>query len=137
MFRLSECNLCERSYEALCSVLSSQSSSLEELDLSNNDLQDSGVKLLSAGLRSPTCTLKSLRSGMFFDVVFFFYQYWKIVSYLCYFIGQRQILWNSKLTFYFTFRSILPFYFFLFHFSFNSKKTDKYEPVCITYFLMQ
>uniref|UniRef100_A0A3P8NQR3 B30.2/SPRY domain-containing protein n=1 Tax=Astatotilapia calliptera TaxID=8154 RepID=A0A3P8NQR3_ASTCA len=57
---LSECNLCERSYEALCSVLSSQSSSLEELDLSNNDLQDSGVKLLSAGLRSPTCTLKSL-----------------------------------------------------------------------------
>uniref|UniRef100_A0A3P9B4Y7 NACHT domain-containing protein n=1 Tax=Maylandia zebra TaxID=106582 RepID=A0A3P9B4Y7_9CICH len=46
-FRLSGCNLSERSCEALSSVLSSQSSSLRELDLSNSDLQDSGVKLLS------------------------------------------------------------------------------------------
>uniref|UniRef100_A0A667WJL3 NACHT domain-containing protein n=1 Tax=Myripristis murdjan TaxID=586833 RepID=A0A667WJL3_9TELE len=50
---LSGCKLSERSCEALASVLRSQSSSLRELDLSNNDLQDSGVELLSAGLRSP------------------------------------------------------------------------------------
>ncbi|XP_041660876.1 uncharacterized protein LOC121521185 [Cheilinus undulatus] len=58
---LSGCNLSERSCEALSSVLSSQSSSLRELDLSNNDLQDSGVKLLFRGLRSPHCRLKILR----------------------------------------------------------------------------
>ena len=60
--RLTGCDLSKRCCEALASVLSSNSSSLRELDLSTNDLQDSGVKLLSAGLGIPHCTLKTLRS---------------------------------------------------------------------------
>ncbi|XP_070711583.1 NLR family CARD domain-containing protein 3-like [Pempheris klunzingeri] len=58
---LSGCNLSERSCAALASVLSSQSCSLRELDLSNNDLRDSGVELLSPGLESPHCKLEALR----------------------------------------------------------------------------
>ncbi|XP_034547470.1 NLR family CARD domain-containing protein 3-like [Notolabrus celidotus] len=58
---LSSCNLSKGSCTALSSVLSSQSSSLRELDLSNNDLQDPGVELLCEGLRSPHCRLETLR----------------------------------------------------------------------------
>ncbi|KAM8889802.1 NACHT, LRR and PYD domains-containing protein 3-like isoform 8-T10 [Synchiropus picturatus] len=60
--RLSSCGLSERSGSLLSSVLSSPSSSLTQLDLSQNwNLKDAGVELLSAGLKSPHCHLETLR----------------------------------------------------------------------------
>ncbi|CAI5657229.1 unnamed protein product [Oreochromis niloticus] len=57
---LNGCNLTGRSCKDLSSDLNFQSSSLRELDLSNNDLRDSGVRLFSAGLKNPHCKLESL-----------------------------------------------------------------------------
>ncbi|XP_067311030.1 NLR family CARD domain-containing protein 3-like isoform X2 [Pseudorasbora parva] len=55
------CYLTDQCCESLSSSLQSSNSSLRELDLSNNDLQDSGVKLLSDGLKSSHCQLNILR----------------------------------------------------------------------------
>ncbi|XP_077094547.1 protein NLRC3-like isoform X1 [Siphateles boraxobius] len=58
------CNFTTQCCKSLSSALQSSNSVLRELDLSNNDLQDSGVKLLSEELKNPTCQLQILRSSV-------------------------------------------------------------------------
>ncbi|KAM6907991.1 NLR family CARD domain-containing protein 3-like isoform 2-T2 [Lycodopsis pacificus] len=58
---LHTCGLSETHCEVVASALKSDLSHLKELDLSNNILQDVGVKLLAAGLESPNCRLETLR----------------------------------------------------------------------------
>ncbi|KAL1251666.1 hypothetical protein QQF64_019462 [Cirrhinus molitorella] len=57
---LNNCNLTDKSCSALATVLGSETN-LKELNLSNNDLQDSGVRMLCTGLKNKLCKLEILR----------------------------------------------------------------------------
>ncbi|XP_062396981.1 NACHT, LRR and PYD domains-containing protein 12-like [Sardina pilchardus] len=59
--RLNQCHLSKASCEMMASVLQRTPSHLRELDMSDNDLQDEGVKLLCVGLSKPQCKLETLR----------------------------------------------------------------------------
>ncbi len=58
--RLNDCKLTDKSCSALATVLESNSS-LKELNMNNNNLQDSGVKNICTGLKSVKCKLEILR----------------------------------------------------------------------------
>ncbi|XP_028254280.1 NACHT, LRR and PYD domains-containing protein 12-like [Parambassis ranga] len=60
-FRLSDCKLSETHWEVVASALKSDPSHLTELDMNWNNLEDSGLKQLCAGLDSPHCILQVLR----------------------------------------------------------------------------
>ncbi|XP_050987289.1 NLR family CARD domain-containing protein 3-like isoform X2 [Labeo rohita] len=57
---LSGYSLTAACYKSVASALQSSNSLLRELDLSFSDLMDSGVKILSTGLKSPYCQLEIL-----------------------------------------------------------------------------
>ncbi|XP_064175795.1 protein NLRC3-like [Anguilla rostrata] len=57
---LNNCDLTEKSCGIVASALQASNSPLRDLDLSYNDLGDSGVELLCVGLMSPNCKLQRL-----------------------------------------------------------------------------
>ena len=65
-YRLSGCHITEKGCVYLGSELMFF---LTQLDLSNNDLKDFGIMLLSAGLAIPLCNLKKLRSVFMHNVL--------------------------------------------------------------------
>ncbi|XP_064176258.1 NACHT, LRR and PYD domains-containing protein 3-like isoform X3 [Anguilla rostrata] len=61
--KLNNCDLTEKCCNIVASALQSSNSPLRDLDLSYNNLGDSGVELLCAGLMSPNCKLQRLGLG--------------------------------------------------------------------------
>ncbi|XP_036416268.1 protein NLRC3-like [Colossoma macropomum] len=61
ILRIALCSLGKKACDHLESVLKLEISSMKELDMTNNDLQDTGVEVLSAGLKSSHCNLEILR----------------------------------------------------------------------------
>ncbi|XP_036419903.1 uncharacterized protein LOC118803519 [Colossoma macropomum] len=61
ILRLSGCMITEEGCSSLASALSSNPSHLKEIDLTFNHPGESGVKLLSARLEDPHCSLNTLR----------------------------------------------------------------------------
>ncbi|XP_076142890.1 NACHT, LRR and PYD domains-containing protein 3-like isoform X2 [Alosa pseudoharengus] len=59
--RLYRCKLTEKGWANLVSAFQSETSHLRELDLTDNDLQDSGIRLLCPALSCPGCTIQTLR----------------------------------------------------------------------------
>ncbi len=61
LYRLKDCRVTDEGCADLASVLKSNPEHLRELDLSDNELEDSGVVHLSSGLENPLCKLEILR----------------------------------------------------------------------------
>ncbi|XP_064169524.1 uncharacterized protein LOC135242401 isoform X9 [Anguilla rostrata] len=61
--KLNSCDLTEKSCNIVASALQSSNSPLRDLDLSYNNLGDSGVELLCAVLMTPNCKLQRLGLG--------------------------------------------------------------------------
>lgn len=65
IYRLKGCELFYTGFEALASVLCSESCNLKELDLSYNTKLSLSFQTFKDGLKSPQCKLEILRSACF------------------------------------------------------------------------
>lgn len=59
-FSLSRCGLTHKCCTELAKALASEKSIVSEVDLSDNNIGDQGLKKLCVGLRSPRCIVEAL-----------------------------------------------------------------------------